>query len=192
MRKFRSDRASLTRLIGRAPQRDANDKAVELVPCDPQWPQAFQRIRGRLLALLPQALSIDHIGSTSIPGMIAKPLIDIDIVLPGLGHIEDATRVLLAEGYEPRGNRYDDDVWAFLSKGSVPVERVYLCPFGNGTHRNRLAFRDYLTAHPQAAADYAALKRRLAAEFRMDGDGYTAHKREFVDAIVARALAGDG
>ncbi|MGO7396203.1 GrpB family protein, partial [Rhizobium ruizarguesonis] len=85
--------------------------------------------------------------------------------------IEDATRVLLAEGYEPRGNRSDDAVWAFFSKGSVPVERVYLCPFGNGTHRNRLAFRYYLTAHPQAAADYAALKRRLAAEVRMDGDG---------------------
>ena len=164
---------------------------VELVPHDPQWPQAFQRIRDRLLTLLPQALSIDHIGSTSIPGMTAKPLIDIDIVLPDLGHIEGATRVLLAEGYEPRGNRYDDEVWAFLSRGSVPAERVYLCPSGNGTHRNRLAFRDYLIAHPQAAADYAALKRRLAAEFRMDGDRYTAHKREFVDAIVARALTGD-
>ena len=164
---------------------------VELVPHDPQWPQAFQRIRNRLLTLLPQALSIDHIGSTSIPGMTAKPLIDIDIVLPDLGHIEGATRVLLVEGYEPRGNRYDDEVWAFLSRGSVPAERVYLCPSGNGTHRNRLAFRDYLIAHPQAAADYAALKRRLAAEFRMDGDRYTAHKREFVDAIVARALTGD-
>ncbi|MBY5808895.1 GrpB family protein [Rhizobium leguminosarum] len=170
----------------------ATHNPVELVPYDPQWPQVFQRIRGRLLALLPQALSIDHIGSTSIPGMIAKPLIDIDIVLPGLVHIEDAKRVLLADSFEPRGNRYDDEVWAFLSRGSVPAERVYLCPEGNGTHRNRLAFRDYLIAHPQAAADYAALKRRLAAEFRMDGDRYTAHKREFVDAIVARALAGDG
>ncbi|MBY5782184.1 GrpB family protein [Rhizobium leguminosarum bv. viciae] len=170
----------------------ATHNPVELVPYDPQWPQVFQRIRGRLLSLLPQALSIDHIGSTSIPGMIAKPLIDIDIVLPGLVHIEDATRVLLAEGYEPRGNRYDDEVWAFLSRGSVPAERVYLCPAGNGTHRKRLAFRDYLIAHPQTAADYVTLKRRLAAEFRMDGDRYTAHKRDFVDAVVARALAGDG
>ncbi|NKK78741.1 GrpB family protein [Rhizobium leguminosarum] len=170
----------------------ATHNPVELVPYDPQWPQVFQRIRGMLLALLPQALSIDHIGSTSIPGMTAKPLIDIDIVLPGLEHIEGATCVLLAEGYEPRGNRYDDEVWAFLSRGSVPAERVYLCPAGNGTHRNRLAFRDYLIAHPQTAADYVALKRRLAAEFRMDGDRYTAHKRDFVDAVVARALAGDG
>jgi len=76
-------------------------------------------------------------------------------------------------------------------QGLVPRERVYLCPAGNGTHRNRLAFRDHLIAHPEAAAEYAALKRRLAGEFRMDGDGYTAHKREFVDAIVARALADD-
>ncbi|OWV90519.1 hypothetical protein ATY75_15040 [Rhizobium sp. N122] len=165
---------------------------VELVPYDPQWPQAFRRIRDRLLVLLPQALSIDHVGSTSISGMTAKPLIDIDVVLPGLGHIEDATRVLLTEDYEPRGNRYDDEVWAFLSRGSVPRQRVYLCPAGNGTHRNRLAFRDYLIAHPDAAAEYAALKRRLAAEFRMDGNRYTAEKRGFVDAIVARALANDG
>lgn len=167
-------------------------KPVELVSYDPNWPQAFRHIRARLLALLPNALSVDHIGSTSIPAMAAKPLIDIDIVLPGLEHIEDSTRVLLSQDYEPRGNRYDDEVWAFLSRGSVPAERVYLCPVGNGTHRNRLAFRDYLIAHPQAAADYAALKRRLAVEFRMDGDRYTAEKREFVDAIVARALAGKG
>ncbi|RUM21411.1 GrpB family protein [Rhizobium vallis] len=167
-------------------------KPVELVSYDPHWPQAFRHIRARLLALLPNALSVDHIGSTSIPAMAAKPLIDIDIVLPGLEYIEDATRVLLSQDYEPRGNRYDDEVWAFLSRGSVPAERVYLCPAGNGTHRNRLAFRDYLIAHPQAAADYAALKRRLAVEFRMDGDRYTAEKREFVDAIVALALAGKG
>ncbi|WP_064695890.1 GrpB family protein [Rhizobium aegyptiacum] len=164
---------------------------VELVPYDPQWPADFRRIRARLLTLLPQALSIDHIGSTSIPGMIAKPLVDIDIVLPSLDHIRDATRVLLAEGYEPRGNRYDEEVWAFLWKGSIPAERVYLCPAGNRTHRNRLAFRDYLIAHPQSASDYAVLKRRLAAEFRMDGDRYTALKREFVDTVVAQALAGD-
>ncbi|PDS98317.1 MULTISPECIES: GrpB family protein [unclassified Rhizobium] len=165
-------------------------KPVELVSYDREWPEAFQRIRAKLLALLPQALAIDHVGSTAIPDMTAKPLIDIDIVLPALEHIQSATQVLLSQDYEPRGNRYDDEVWAFLSRGSVPAERVYLCPAGNGTHRNRLAFRDYLIAHPEAAADYAALKRRLAAEFRMDGDRYTAEKREFVDTIVTRALKG--
>ncbi|MBX5011858.1 GrpB family protein [Rhizobium lentis] len=165
-------------------------RPVELVNYHREWPVAFQRIRAKLAALLPQALAIDHVGSTAIPDMTAKPLIDIDIVLPGLEHIESATQVLLSENYEPRGNRYDDQVWAFLSRDPLPAERVYLCPVGNGTHRNRLAFRDYLIAHPQSASDYAALKRELAAEFRMDGDRYTALKREFVDTIVARALAG--
>ncbi|WP_246590354.1 GrpB family protein [Rhizobium lentis] len=141
----------------------------------------------RPISVIPPA----HNEITAIPGMTAKPLIDVDIVLPSLEHVEDATRVLLAEGYEPRGNRYDDEVWAFMSRGSVPAERVYLCPAGNHTHRDRLAFRDYLIAHPQSASDYAALKRELAAEFRMDGDRYTALKREFVDTVVARALAGD-
>lgn len=169
----------------------ATRNPVELVAYDPQWPFAFQRISERLLPLLPHAVSIDHIGSTAIPGMTAKPLIDIDVVLPNLGYIEEATRVLLAKDYEPRGNRYDDDVWAFLSKGSIPAERVYLCPTGNDTHRRRLAFRDYLIAHPKSAADYAELKRRLAAEFRTDGDRYTAEKRDFIEAIIAKAPASD-
>ncbi|MBX4900301.1 GrpB family protein [Rhizobium bangladeshense] len=167
-------------------------RPVELVNYDREWPVAFQRIRAKLAALLPQALAIDHVGSTAIPDMTAKPLIDIDIVLPGLEHIESATQVLLSENYEPRGNRYDDQVWAFLSRDSLPAERGYLCPVGNGTHRNRLAFRNYLIAHPEAAGEYAALKRRLAAEFKMDGDRYTAEKREFVDTIVTRALTGGG
>ncbi|MBY3594704.1 GrpB family protein [Rhizobium bangladeshense] len=167
-------------------------RPVELVNYDREWPVAFQRIRVKLAALLPQALAIDHVGSTAIPDMTAKPLIDIDIVLPGLEHIESATQVLLSENYEPRGNRYDDQVWAFLSRDSLPAERVYLCPVGNGTHRNRLAFRDYLIARPEAAGEYAALKRRLAAEFKMDGDRYTAEKREFVDTVVTRALTGGG
>jgi GrpB-like predicted nucleotidyltransferase (UPF0157 family) len=169
----------------------ATRNPVELVAYDPQWLHAFQRIRDRLQALLPDALSIDHIGSTAIPGMIAKSLIDIDIVLPGLRHIEEATQLLVASGYEPRGNRYDDDVWAFLSRHSGPAERVYLCPVANDTHRRRLVFRDYLIAHPQSAAEYAALKRRLAAEFGSDGDRYTAEKRGFIEAIVARASTGD-
>ncbi|MBX4888438.1 GrpB family protein [Rhizobium bangladeshense] len=167
-------------------------RPVEIVNYDREWPVAFQRIRAKLAALLPQALAIDHVGSTAIPDMTAKPLIDIDIVLPGLEHIESATQVLLSENYEPRGNRYDDQVWAFLSRDSLPAERVYLCPVGNGTHQNRLAFRDYLIAHREAAGEYAALKRRLAAEFKMDGDRYTAEKREFVDTIVTRALTGGG
>lgn len=162
---------------------------VELVPYDPDWPVAFTRIREKLEGLLrPYVVMIEHVGSTSIPGLAAKPLLDIDIVLRGLDDVPAATQILLARNYEPRGNRYDDDVWAFMLRDGTPPERIYICPPDNLTHQRRIIFRDHLRSHPEAAAAYAALKQDLAAKFRYDGDRYTASKRAFVDTIIDRAL----
>jgi GrpB-like predicted nucleotidyltransferase (UPF0157 family) len=162
---------------------------VELVPYDPDWPVAFTRIREKLEGLLrPYVVTIEHVGSTSIPGLAAKPLLDIDIVLRGLDDVPATTQILLARNYEPRGNRYDDDVWAFMLRDGTPPERIYICPPDNLTHQRRIIFRDHLRSHPEAAAAYAALKQDLAAKFRYDGDRYTASKRAFVDTIIDRAL----
>jgi GrpB-like predicted nucleotidyltransferase (UPF0157 family) len=162
--------------------------AVELVPYDPDWPAAFQRIRGKLERLLaPYVVTIEHIGSTSIPGLAAKPLVDIDIILCSSGDIAPATQLLLNQDYEPRGNRYDDDVWAFMLRGGTPPERIYLCPPDNQTHQRRVIFRDHLRSHPGDMAAYAALKQGLAEQYRDDGDRYTAEKRQFVDAIINKA-----
>ena len=161
---------------------------VELFPYDSGWPFAFERIRAGLAELLrPHVVAIDHIGSTSVPGLAAKPLIDVDITLQGLEHISPATGILLAQNYEARGNRYNDDVWAFMLRHGTPPQRIYLLPPQNETHRKRTIFRDHLRAHPETAAAYAALKQDLAAKFRDDGDRYTASKAEFVNAIVAQA-----
>jgi GrpB-like predicted nucleotidyltransferase (UPF0157 family) len=163
--------------------------AVELVPYDPNWSEDFERIRDKLQRLLlPYVITIEHIGSTSIPGIAAKPLIDIDIILRSSADIPAATQRLLDQGYEPRGNRYDDDVWAFMLREGKPPERVYLCPPGNRTHERRVIFRDYLRAHPAEAAAYAKLKLKLAELHRHDGDRYTAEKRHFVDAIIEKAV----
>jgi len=162
--------------------------AVELVPYDPRWPDDYARIRDKLEGLLgPYAMAIEHIGSTSIPGIAAKPLIDIDIILRSSADVPSATQILLTENYEPRGNRYDDDVWAFMRRDGKPPERIYLCPPNNRTHERRVIFRDYLRAHPTEAAAYAALKLKLAKTHRHDGDRYTAEKRYFVDAIIEKA-----
>ncbi|MGY5775667.1 GrpB family protein [Rhizobium sp. LEGMi135b] len=162
--------------------------AVELVPYDPRWPEDYERIREKLERLLaPYIVTIEHIGSTSIPGIAAKPLIDIDIILRGSADVPAATQILLGEHYEPRGNRYDDDVWAFMRRDGRPPERIYLCPPNNRTHELRVIFRDYLRAHPSEATAYAALKLELAEIHRHDGDRYTAEKRHFVDAIIEKA-----
>lgn len=162
--------------------------AVELVAYDPAWPQDFERIRAKLdLLLTPYVTAIEHVGSTSIPGIAAKPLVDIDIILRSSTDIDPATQILLDQNYEPRGNRYDDDVWAFMLRDGKPPERVYLCPPDNRTHEKRIIFRDHLRAHRDDAEAYADLKLELAELHRRDGDRYTAEKRHFIDAIIEKA-----
>ena len=164
---------------------------VELVPYDPAWPKQFLVTKDRLHGLLgDDVLAIDHIGSTAIAGMPAKPLIDIDVTLRDLQTVASASETLVSAGFEPRGNRYDDDVWAFLSKSAMPSLRIYLSPSDNKTHRDRLLFRDHLRRHPDLAAQYAELKCKLAKEFPYDGDRYTAEKTEFVRQVVERAKTG--
>jgi GrpB-like predicted nucleotidyltransferase (UPF0157 family) len=161
---------------------------VEIVPYDAAWLGSFNEIAAALITLLgDRVLDIHHIGSTSIPGMAAKPLIDIDVIMPTAADVIDACPLMEAAGYEPRGNRYDADIFAFMKRTAAPKQRVYLCPEGHDTHHRRILFRDYLRTHPQAASDYQALKLRLAKDFEYDGDGYTAAKAAFVSDIVARA-----
>lgn len=162
---------------------------VEIVPYDANWPQRYldaeQKLRGILGV---RVIAVDHIGSTAVPGMPAKPIADIDVTLRDLSDVPAASALLVEAGYQARGNRYDDDVWAFLLHGAQPTQRVYLCPPGNETHRRRLVFRDHLRADSAAATAYSSLKARLASQFPYDGDRYTAEKRDFINAVVDRAL----
>jgi len=161
---------------------------VKIVPYDLNWPRHFSTISSELRQLLGnKVVAIDHIGGTSVPGLSAKPLIDIDITLNALADIPAASAAPIEAGCDPRGNRYGDDVWAFLHSGSTPKQRVYLCPPDNETHRRRLAFRDYLRNHKDVAEAYAHLKERLAKQFPYDGDRYTAEKSSFISNVVERA-----
>ncbi|HZG29012.1 MAG TPA: GrpB family protein [Ensifer sp.] len=165
---------------------------VRLVPYDDEWPRQFEAAAEWLRELLrDKVAAIDHIGSTSIPGMTAKPLIDIDVTLTDLAVIPTAGALLVIAGFEARGNRYDDDMWAFLLNTSAPALRVYLCPPENETHRQRLLFRIHLQQNVEIAAQYAELKNRLAREFPYDGDRYTAAKSEFVREVVERAIRSE-
>jgi GrpB-like predicted nucleotidyltransferase (UPF0157 family) len=158
---------------------------VEIVAYDPEWPDRFLDIANDLRALLQeQAIAIHHIGSTSIPGLSAKPLIDIDVILPTARDVIAACPIMVQADYEPRGNRYDPDIFAFMKRSEAPGQRVYLCPDGHDTHHRRMLFRDHLRAHPQTAVAYQALKLKLSRDFEYDGDGYTAAKAAFVNAIV--------
>jgi len=170
-------------------------RAIAIAPYDPAWPAAFDRLRGLIAGDIGDLLlEIHHVGGTAVPGLAAKPKIDIDAV----ANSEDALAAAIARtrqrDYTFHGDRYRNGLWCFTRSHGSYGERLYLCAPGNPIHLDRLRFRDHLRGHPESAAAYAALKQRLAREAAGDWDHYTDGKSAFIAAIVrtARLLPGSG
>ena len=163
---------------------------VQVVPYDPSWPSRYRREAALLREALGDCLvEIHHIGSTSVPGLWAKPIIDI---LPVVTAVEEADRrraALEALGYEYLGE-FGIPGRRYLRKGGERrTHQVHL--FGRESQdeiRRHLAVPAYLRCHPDAARDYAQLKRRLARRFPRDIDGYCDGKDAFVKALERAAL----
>lgn len=157
---------------------------VNIVEYDEGWPGRFLEAQQKLEGILSIPLaSIHHVGSTAVHGLAAKPLIDIDICLKHADSMDTACAQLEDAGYQPRGARYGDGVFAFLMPGKQGY-RVYLCPPDSETHKKRMVFRDRLRADTDLATEYAKLKQQLATQYRYDGDGYTRAKTEFITKVV--------
>ncbi len=166
---------------------------VILVEAEPSWPARFEHEAAAIRAWLPpdMILAIDHIGSTAIPGMPAKPIIDILLTVPELATARrDAVPILTAQGYffwaeNPRTDRL------FFVKGLPPYaaarsHHIHVTEWGREA-RGKLVFRDHLRRHPEDARAYAALKRQLARTHAADREAYTDAKSAFVAEIMARA-----
>jgi len=154
---------------------------VEIVAYDPDWPRLYLDTQDRLDLLLSGMVeNIEHVGSTSVAGLAAKPYIDIDVVLKHSSCMDDARSRMEAAGFEPRGSRHGDGVFAFTVRDPLPGLRVYLCPPGSKTRQNRMRFRDTLRQNPSLANDYATLKMVFAKTYKHDGDAYTQAKSDFI------------
>ena len=171
----------------------AAPKPIVVIDYDPAWPEAFREIAAAVRALLePLVVAIDHVGSTSVPGLCAKPRIDLVTVVASDADIPEAIRRLQERGYEYRGNRYNDGMWTFTDGPGMRRQRLYVCAPGTLKHREWLLFRNHLRSNGDAAEAYGALKRRLAVEFAGDVDGYTRAKGPFVAEIVGIATRAAG
>ncbi len=171
---------------------------VAIVPYDPVWMESFQREMAHLLSCLPTDLirRIEHFGSTAVPGLAAKPIVDILVEVTDL----QATRVRIAPLLEEQGYEYfwrpthgDDGppfyAW-FIKRDQRTGARTHHIHMveGNFTdHWDRLLFRDYLIEHPDVAIEYAALKIRLASASPRDRVAYTHGKTEFVVRVTEQA-----
>lgn len=158
---------------------------IEVADYDETWPMEFERLREHLQrALGPLATRIEHVGSTAVPGLAAKPKLDVDVVVASAADVDAAIERLAQIGFEHQGDLGIDGREAFKGPDGGARYHVYVCEEGSEPLRAHLAFRDYLRTHPQTAAEYAALKRDLAARFIADRDGYTRAKSEFIQRVL--------
>jgi GrpB-like predicted nucleotidyltransferase (UPF0157 family) len=160
---------------------------VRLVEHDPRWPALFaaeqQRICDQCAAL---ALRLEHIGGTSIPGMCAKPVLDIAAGRPCDTSLEDYVAALEQAGYEHRGERGVPGR-QYFRRGQPRSFHVHLVEEGGLLWRDFVAFRDYLRGHAEAARQFADLKRILAARFSHDREAYMNAKSSHVREILRLA-----
>jgi GrpB-like predicted nucleotidyltransferase (UPF0157 family) len=172
------------------------DETLEIVPYDLQWPVAFAAERERIAeALGALALRIDHNGSTSVPGLAAKPIIDIQVSVRSLLPIEAYEIRLTQLGYVHVPHPDDSFCPFFHRPAAWPhTHHVHVVRAGGAEERRTLAFRDYLRDHPVVARQYAEIKRALApqhsaAEFS-SRQAYADAKTAFVSSVTERAMAG--
>lgn len=161
---------------------------VELVPYRDEWREAFETEAERLReALGDRLLAVEHVGSTAVEGLAAKPIIDVLAVVEHLGEETTWTRRLepLGYGFRP-GDGVPDRL--FYAKGPETDRTHYLSitEQGSDTHTEQVRFRVYLRNHPEAAAEYERLKRELAETYADDRESYTSRKSAFVQEILQR------
>ena len=170
---------------------------VTIVPYDPAWPRSFAEEKAHLFAVLPAGLirRVEHFGSTAVPGLAAKPIVDMLVEVTDL----DTTRARIVPILESRGYEYlwrpthgDEGppfyAW-FIKRDRTTGARthhIHMVEAGFAEHWRRLTFRDYLIAHPEAAREYETLKYRLAADHPSDRVAYTRGKTAFIEGVMSQ------
>ena len=170
-----------------APEQSAGtEEEVRLVAYDPSWPAKFEAERADLLDCIGAWAvgGIHHVGSTSVPGLPAKPVIDILVGVESLAGSRACIERVAPLGYQYWPYRSDVMHWFCKPDPSRRTHHLHLIPAGSPRYQDEIAFRDALRGDPALAGRYAALKRDLAARFREDREAYTDHKAPFVQAVL--------
>ena len=163
---------------------------VIILPYDPAWPSLYTAEKERILNEIGQyVVNIEHMGSTAVPGLAAKPVIDILIGVRSLADAPLFIPSLLPLGYD-YVNRYEDEMpfrrYLHRKINGEHTHHLHMVEPDTDFYKVQLAFRDYLRAHPDDRDQYAALKNKLAEKYQKDRMAYTDAKSGFIQGILAK------
>jgi GrpB-like predicted nucleotidyltransferase (UPF0157 family) len=172
-----------------APDEKIDDEPVRIVPYNSSWPGQFETEKALLEPSIGRWVTggIHHAGSTAIPGLAAKPVIDILVGVRDLPSSRECIGELAKLGYQYAPYRVDEMHWFCKPDPSHRTHHLHLVPTGSRRYQVELAFRDTLRERPDLATEYAELKQRLAAEHRDDREAYTEAKQDFIARVLVEA-----
>jgi len=169
--------------------RAAINEDVHLQPYDPLWPSLFAAERERILCLMPDIfIELQHIGSTAVAGMRAKPVIDVMAGVKSMQIARGLAEAICNSGYTTSAEfnaTLHDRQWFMRWKNGHRTHHLHVVVHGENAWRERIYFRDRLLADRELAARYAALKARLAASLGADREAYTDGKSAFVNSVMS-------
>lgn len=163
-------------------------RRMKVVEYSAEWPKLYeQEISLLRKALGSEIVRVHHIGSTAVPGLAAKPIIDILLEVQSVEGLDKLNKAMRDLGYQPKGEFGIPGRRYFPKGGDDRTHHVHAFAAGDPQIDKYLAFRDYLRTHPVAVAEYAAVKRAAAVAHETDPEGYVAFKQRFVKQAVAKA-----
>jgi len=165
---------------------ERHEDPIELVETDPAWPARFGEIRDRLRdAIGPAAVRIEHVGSTAVPGIAAKPVIDVQVSVAEIDDERAYAPAIESLGWPMRARERALGHRFFRDPAGVPRRvHIHVCEVGGEWERKHLLFRDYLCAHPERAHEYDALKRELLPRYGRERLAYTEAKGPFIEETL--------
>ena len=164
-------------------------KKVIVLPYDVAWESAFEAIKAEIqTALGDLMLGIEHVGSTSVKGMSAKPCIDIDVVIRDYSVFDEIVRKLGAIGYIHEGDLgiKDREAFKYTDKPHLMLHHLYVCPQDSEELRRHITFRDFLRRTPEAVRKYSLVKEKAAELFPDEIDQYIAFKAPCIEELYIK------
>lgn len=166
-------------------------RVIEIVPHNPHWKKEFEKIKDMINSYIGDLIiKIEHVGSTSIEELSAKPIIDLDVVMDSYDVLPEIIERLEKVGYEYEGNFGVEGREAFKrpQEDGFMKYHLYVCPKDGKGYLEHIAFRDYLRQNEAARKEYEVLKINLAKKHKYDIDSYCDKKTEFVKSILNKTI----